>query len=850
MEEFGARDINKPNDDGISSGRLNLLSSPLKISLASTQSQQQQQQLQLQHINKSLRSSTSAIATPQEENGDFAVISNQFTSLIEQLSKIYTEIGYSKNDIQKNEKKLFTAVSNTFDQFLEDSLNYKNDLIKQNNEITTNLKIILNILDDPTGNKSIPDLYLRNLVVKENQETSTLLSKKKSLNIAVNHVMGKYQSTMLKYLENCMKLNKIQSRLGDDVVSNDDGKALNIPNLENSISIFNVFESSTSSSEIYEMVASDPETFFQNLSLCDLSIIKFDLITSKTQFCENQIHERLILVQSLSSEIIELSKELEIDYNNDYITLAETIQTFTTPNTDLNQFNIGQDIINELERVIQELKSIKESRFEQKQTYQKQCEELWVKLGEEQSQIENFQYINKSLSIISIQNYESELERLLELKKVLMKDLILDARNKITEFWDLLFYSDEERDKFSPFKREIYDDQTLSEHEEQIESLSKKYETYKPILDGVQQFKDLIQDKQQLEISSKDSSRLLQRNSHKILMEEEKIRKRLSRQLPKIVESLKIKLNEFEKNYGYQFTFVDSEILSQIEEQGKNLANSGRASTRRVVSAGAGAGTGSTAPTRPTSRAVSRQPTRPPSRAPSTQPTRQPTRAPTRQPSRMASRTTSRLNSPTKPIPANPAPLSNNSSSRLPIQSVQGIRKPSVPIPSYKRPTLASRPSIPKSQSCIPKLSSPPKDSRLNISSNMLKDPSIRRTPIRATPSLQRSTSSFQPQLSRLDEQSLTGSPKSRTKPRLSPLKESNRSNLPLSNLKLKPSVNTVTTSPLKSLKKDEYSSQEKIHEEDELISSDVENDTYSSWRREQLQRLNKTSIDLRQDTF
>lgn len=794
---------NRMNEDSISSGRLNLISSPVKISLLGTNTKQDTTPIQME--------STISQAEGKE---NFAMISTQFSSLVQQLSKIYTEIGYSKSDVSKNEKKLFSSVSNTLDQFLNDSINFKDSLIKENGEIIQNLKIILNILDDQTGSKTIPDLYIRNLILKPSQENSTLLSIRKSLEMAITHVSKKYQEIMLKYLAQCLDLNKLLEKL-----ENHNFKEIQIPNLDNSISICNVFESATSPSEIYEMISADPKTFFENESLKDLSIRKFESISNQIKIHEQFLKERINFLKEKSNEILGLWETLAIDYTVDYSSLSDQVVCHAKSDADVESLNVGASVVNQFDQILGELKELYETRFQQKQKYQVQCEELWVKLNEDETQIGHFKQSNQSLSIQSIDNYSRELQRLLELKKLLLKDLILDARNTIETLWDKLLYSTGERDKFTAFHQETFDDDLLTLHENEIEILNKKYESYKPILESVQQFKDLMSDKKKLEESSKDSSRLLQRNSHKILMEEEKIRKKLARQLPKIVSSLKLKLSEFEKDYGTPFSFLDTELMSELEEQEQSLESK---NSRRVVSGG------STAPTRSSSRA----PTRPTTRAPS--------RQPSRQPSRMTSRATSRVTSPTKPVPATTNP-------RYPPPT-QGIRKPAVP--TFKRPTLGTKPSIQTSQSCLlPKLSSPPKDTKLNIMPNMIKDHTrtgIRRTPIRAIPSFQRSTSSFQPRLSRLDEQ-VSGSPKAR-RTRLSPLKESTRSNLPV----LSKGSNNIVTSPLKSLKKDGYSSEEKEHKAMDLISSDDEedNDTYSRWRREQLRKLNKPSINLSQDTF
>lgn len=811
---------NNINEESLSSARLNLISSPIKISLRETQSQ----------LNRQEELSTPMILDAAEGKENFAVISTQFASLVQQLSKIYTEIGYSKSDITKNETKLFTAVSDTFDHFLSESIKQKDLLNKENAETTKNLKLILEILDDHTGTKTIPDLYTRNLILKPSQEKSTLLSIKKSLDVGVTYVMKRYQEVMLRYLSQCLDLNRLMERLEET-----DMEEMKIPKLDGSISICNLFESANSAVEIYKLISGDPKMFFENESLNDLSQRKFDMIMTQVQRKEKDLDGRISELKDLATKVIELWEILDVDYNAENPSLAGKVKNYTKSSTNFEDLNLGSTVVNEFTQLIENLQQLYDRRFEEKLSYQKQCEDLWIKLNEDPSHVEMFRQSNQSLSLHSINNYSNELQRLQDLKKLLLKDLIIEARSKIELLWDHLFYSVEEREKFTSFNEDIFTDQVLETHEAEIEALETKYESYRPILELVQQFKDLMQDKEKLEESSKDSSRLLQRNSHKILMEEEKIRKRLARQLPKMVSALSSKLNEFEQQFGTPFSFLDANLMKELKEQEQALASKG---TRRVAS-------GSSAPTRAPSRVVSRAPSAPPSRSVSRAPTRPTTRAPSRQPSRLTSRVSSRVASPTKPVPAT---ISTN----LRNPQSQGIRKPT--IPTYKRPELSSKlQPIRSTQSCLlPKLSSPPKDTKLNIMPDMIRKHTtlgIRKTPSRSIPTFQRSTSSFQPQLSRLDEKS-TGSPKTRSRTILSPLKESTRSNLPVM------SKGNITTSPLKSLKRDGYSSEGKeplqLGRAEELISSDEdeENDTYSKWRKEQLMKLNKPSVDLSQDTF
>ncbi|OXT09733.1 hypothetical protein B9K03_12130, partial [Rothia sp. Olga] len=59
--------------------------------------------------------------------------------------------------------------------------------------------------------------------------------------------------------------------------------------------------------------------------------------------------------------------------------------------------------------------------------------------------------------------------------------------------------------------------------------MDAKLAIYAPVLKLIKDFQNLLKDKEFLAQSSKDSSRLLSRNSHKILLNEERARKRITR---------------------------------------------------------------------------------------------------------------------------------------------------------------------------------------------------------------------------------------------------------------------------------------------------------------------------------
>ena len=77
-----------------------------------------------------------------------------------------------------------------------------------------------------------------------------------------------------------------------------------------------------------------------------------------------------------------------------------------------------------------------------------------------------------------------------------------------------------------------------------------------------EELQELLKDQQFLIESSKDSSRLLSKNSCKILLNEEKIRKRINKTLPKLIDNLKKETSQYNNDaiqMGKRTLFINGE---------------------------------------------------------------------------------------------------------------------------------------------------------------------------------------------------------------------------------------------------------------------------------------------------
>jgi protein regulator of cytokinesis 1 len=104
-----------------------------------------------------------------------------------------------------------------------------------------------------------------------------------------------------------------------------------------------------------------------------------------------------------------------------------------------------------------QLKAKKERLVEEKRTRERRLaqlrstiEDLWERLGVEEHERKQFLNKNRGCGLRTINEYEDELARLNELKRQNLHLFVEEARIKLQELWDALYFSEEEMLDFTP----------------------------------------------------------------------------------------------------------------------------------------------------------------------------------------------------------------------------------------------------------------------------------------------------------------------------------------------------------------------------------------------------------------
>lgn len=197
-------------------------------------------------------------------------------------------------------------------------------------------------------------------------------------------------------------------------------------------------------------------------------------------------------------------------------------------------------------------------------------ESLWDRLGVEEADRKRFLAGNRGCGLRVINEFEAELARLNQLKRQNLHLFVEDARYKLQELWDGLYFAEEEMLEFAPAFSDVYSDALLSAHEAEISRLEALKEQRAPTLQLIERHRSLIKDRDDLTAASQDASRLLGKNNKgekrdpTRLLREEKMRKRIAKDLPKIEVELKKTLERWEEDYGRPFLVHGGRYLDEL----------------------------------------------------------------------------------------------------------------------------------------------------------------------------------------------------------------------------------------------------------------------------------------------
>ncbi|KAK4696797.1 Ase1/PRC1/MAP65 family protein, partial [Lecanoromycetidae sp. Uapishka_2] len=297
----------------------------------------------------------------------------------------------------------------------------------------------------------------------------------------------------------------------------------------------------------------------------------FDLSPSYVSSLDNEfsrVYEeyarRIATVKALGEDIVNLWAELGTPQ-------AQTESSIVKYYRDApEQLGLHEADIQRLQAKRDRLVEEKRNRERKLKELKATVEGLWDRLSVAETDRKKFLAGNRGCGLRAINEFEAELDRLNELKRQNLHLFVEDARYKLQELWDGLYFSEEEMLEFAPAFSDVYSDALLSAHEVEIARLEALKEQRAPTLQLIDKHRSLVKDREDLTAASQDASRLLAKNTKgekrdpTRLLREEKMRKRIAKDLPKVETELKKTLERWEDDYGRPFLVHGERYLDEL----------------------------------------------------------------------------------------------------------------------------------------------------------------------------------------------------------------------------------------------------------------------------------------------
>ncbi|KMQ45520.1 microtubule associated protein [Trichophyton rubrum] len=453
---------------------------------------------------------------------DTSYLTSQVNSIVEQLHGLFDDIGVPHHERESRESELFSALSETLHGHLQRVDEEKNEMMEEAHHLKTTIKQMEASLDG-VGRGS-----------REYEEIEITYP----LNRCLEALKERHNSVSKLHRERFEQVKKLVEAL---------------------VSYSSHLESSFVSLELppIEPGAVAPPSF-------DLSPTYVKALDAEFTRVYEEYNRRVATMSSLGQEIVNLWAELGTPQ-------AQTEPLIVKHYRDSpEQLGLHQSDISNLRSRREKLLDEKNARERKLKELKAAVEALWDKLGVEESERKGFLASNRGCGLRAINEFEEELSRLNELKRQNLHLFVEDARCRLQELWDSLYYSEEEMLDFTPAFSDVYSDALLSAHEGEIARLEALLEERAPILQLIDKHKSLIEDRDSLNASSQDASRLMargnkgERRDPTRLLREEKMRKRIAKELPRVELELRKTLQQWEDEYGRPFLVHGERYLDEV----------------------------------------------------------------------------------------------------------------------------------------------------------------------------------------------------------------------------------------------------------------------------------------------
>ncbi|KAL4787929.1 microtubule associated protein-domain-containing protein [Aspergillus varians] len=456
---------------------------------------------------------------------DTSYLTTQVNNIVSQLHGIFDEIGIPSHERESREEELFSALSETLNNHLKLVDDEKNDMTEEAHKLINAIQQMEESLVDEKANGQYS---LDHDDLRVTYPLNRCLAFLREQHSAVSKLHRQRFEQVKKLVE---ALESYSSHLETSFIT------IDLPPTAPGSSVAPSF---------------------------DLSPTYVTALDNEFSRVYEEYHRRLELVTSTCEEIIKLWAELGTPQAQ---TDSSIMQHYRESP---EQLGLHESDLTSLLARREKLLDEKRGRERKLKDLKTAVEGLWERFGVEECDRKAFLAANRGCGLRTINEFEEELSRLNELKRQNLHLFVEDARCRLQELWDSLYFSEEDMLDFTPAFSDVYSDALLEAHEAEIARLETLKERRAPTLELIDRHRSLLAERKALTVSSQDASRLMargnkgERRDPGKLLREEKMRKRITKELPKVESDLRKELENFEDEYGRPFLVHGERYLDEL----------------------------------------------------------------------------------------------------------------------------------------------------------------------------------------------------------------------------------------------------------------------------------------------
>ncbi|XP_060877461.1 protein regulator of cytokinesis 1-like isoform X3 [Metopolophium dirhodum] len=237
---------------------------------------------------------------------------------------------------------------------------------------------------------------------------------------------------------------------------------------------------------------------------------------------------------------------------------------------DPNQFQLSKSNLDELQKLIKRLENQTENQKCMAMELRTKLNSLWDRLQIDVTYREHFVSTKKGFGKLVIQELKLEVERCETLKKENIKQFIEKLRSELNDLWDRCHFGERQRKQCPVYYSTEYNEDVMDLLDIEVDNAKKFYNDNISIYRLFEEREHLWNKMIMMQEQANDPARLWQNRGGQLL-KEEKERKIIQKELPKVERELKNQLQSYEQRENKIFYYRDERLFDFIERQWDEL---------------------------------------------------------------------------------------------------------------------------------------------------------------------------------------------------------------------------------------------------------------------------------------